>query len=364
MQQLYNQFIYFAFLQCILLLLVYVLSSKRRKFVNKYLLFLIFTILLGLVGKILYIFNFFEKDFRLIAFSELAGMLFGVSIYLYTKTSLLGKKYKAQDLIHYTPALAYFLFVLFYFVLPSNLTMKERSLTGEIDRVIYLFHAMGLIVNITYWGVSFKNLLNFRKKLKHELSYSIKDTFFYNLHIALGICLFVWLVVYIFSLFDNIMIERDFRNIIWLIISFIILFISYYSIISPEIYKLKPLTAVKKYNQSKFNTNDLNVLKAKLDDLMLTKKPYLNKKLLKAELSEMIGISNPEMARLLNEKIGMNFFEYINNYRVQEFIKLAKVKKNELTLFGIAQEAGFNSKTTFIKSFKKSMGKTPSEFLN
>lgn len=364
MQSIYNQLIYFAFLQCVLLLIVYVFSSKRRKLVNKYLIVLIVAILIGLIGKILHIQGFFGQDFRLIAFSELAGLLFGTTIYLFTRTSFLGKDFKAADLVHYLPALSYSFFVVFYFVLPSNIDLKNRMLSGESDRVIYLFHAMGLIVNTTYWFISFRSLLTFRDKLKNELSYSVKNSFFYNLHIAIGICLVVWSVIYVISLFGPIMIERDFRTIVWLIISFIVLFIAYYSMISSEIYQRKPLNVVKKYNQSKFNNDDLDRLKAQLDSLMQNKKPYLNNKLLKAELSEMIGISNPEMARLLNERIGMNFFEYVNYYRIKEFIEVAKVKKDDLTLFGIAQEVGFNSKATFIKSFKNLMGTTPSQYFN
>lgn len=108
---------------------------------------------------------------------------------------------------------------------------------------------------------------------------------------------------------------------------------------------------------------DLDNLKVALEALMIEKKPYLNRKLVKSELSEMLGISNPEIARLLNERIGMNFFEYVNYYRIKEFVKLAKSQKVEnLTFFGLAQEAGFNSKTTFNKSFKKLMGMPPKDY--
>jgi len=97
---------------------------------------------------------------------------------------------------------------------------------------------------------------------------------------------------------------------------------------------------------------------------MEEKQPYLNNKLLKAELAKMMGVSNPELARLLNERIGMNFFEYVNYFRIKEFIRLAKSEKGKnMTFFGLAQEAGFNSKTTFNKSFKKLMGLTPKEYL-
>lgn len=124
------------------------------------------------------------------------------------------------------------------------------------------------------------------------------------------------------------------------------------------------MEVIQKYAQSKLSNTDLNRLKETLDNLMVEKKPYLNNKLLKAELAEMVGVSNPELARLLNERIGMNFFEYVNYYRIMEFIKLAQSEEGKsMTFFGLAQEVGFNSKTTFNKSFKKLMGVTPKQYL-
>ncbi|MEO0877599.1 MAG: helix-turn-helix domain-containing protein, partial [Bacteroidota bacterium] len=75
------------------------------------------------------------------------------------------------------------------------------------------------------------------------------------------------------------------------------------------------------------------------------------------------GISHPELARLLNERIGMSFFEYVNYHRIQEFIRLSqKDDASGYTFFGLAQRAGFNSKATFNKSFKQLMGCTPSAY--
>ncbi|GAA0715681.1 hypothetical protein GCM10009430_10460 [Aquimarina litoralis] len=133
----------------------------------------------------------------------------------------------------------------------------------------------------------------------------------------------------------------------------------------PDLFKVSNIIKPKKYVQSKLSHNQLDDLKSQLDHLMIEKKPYLNRKLLKSELAEMLGVSNPEIARLLNERIGMNFFEYVNYYRIKEFIDLAKTDQaKNITFFGLAQEAGFNSKTTFNKSFKDLMGTTPKEYFS
>ncbi len=360
-----NQLVYFGFLQSVFLLCVYLISPKKRKNINGYIAFLIVVLLIGLSGRVLYISEIFGKDHRLIAFSEFAILLFGSTIYLFTRSSLLNKRFSYQDLVHYIPGLFYTLFVIFYYMLPPSEVINIRVKGGELFRVVTILVGIGLLFNSTYWLLSLQLFLRFRKNLRNELSYSIKTQFFLNFLIAIGLCLLSWIIVYFISIFSLEMFEIQVRGVIWLSITLIILFIAYYGMIAPDLFRMKPIENIQKYTQSKLTLTDLNELKVQLEKLMEEKKPYLNNKLLKAELAEMLGVNNPELARLLNENIGMNFFEYVNYYRIKEFIVLSKTDKvKNLTFFGLAQEAGFNSKTTFNKSFKKLMGTSPSKYFN
>ncbi len=365
MQTLLNQFVYFAFFQSLFLLGIYLFSKKNRKNINGYVAFLIFVLLLGLSGRVLYVSEIFGKTHRLIAFSEFATLFFGSTIFLFTKSSLENKQFSFRDLMHFLPGGFYVLFIVFYYMLPSKEIINERVLSGELFKVVTVVIGISLLFNIVYWGLSLKHFLSFRENLKNELSYSVKTQFFFNFLIAIGLCLLCWVIVYFISIAGPQGIERKARQFIWLSIAFIILFIAFYGMITPELFRIKQLKLTKKYTQSKLTTKDLGRLKTQLEALMEEKKPYLNNKLLKAELAEMLGLSNPELARLLNESIGMNFFEYVNYYRIKEFVALTKTNEYQnLTFYGIAREAGFNSKTTFNKSFKKLMGASPSEYFN
>jgi adenylate cyclase len=92
--------------------------------------------------------------------------------------------------------------------------------------------------------------------------------------------------------------------------------------------------------------------------------PFLNPELSLRELANQIQIHPNQLSWLLNEIIGKNFNEFINQYRIEFFKSTAKDPKNaHLTIEGMAYESGFKSKTVFNTFFKKSTGLSPKEFL-
>ena len=357
-QSVIDQMVYFAYFQSILLTFIYGVSSKNRKRINPFLAIFVAVLVIGLTGRVIYLSGIFGHDTRWIVFSELATLFFGTTIYLFTRSSLLGKKFERSDLYHYVLPLVYNCIVVFTFIVFDE-TRKSLWLVLTIIGI-------GLFVNIAYYMLSVRLFFDFRSKLQDELSYTVKSQFFFNFLACIGLCLASWLVLFVFGIIDIKYLPRTSWQLIWFSIAIIILLIAYYGIQDPELYKINlPKEETQKYVHSKFSEVDLDQLKKELEHIMNIKKPYLNQKLLKSELAEMMGVSNPEMARLLNERIGMNFFEYINYYRIKEFIELAKTEKaKRMSLFGLAQESGFYSKTTFNKSFKQLMGMTPTAYFN
>lgn len=59
----------------------------------------------------------------------------------------------------------------------------------------------------------------------------------------------------------------------------------------------------------------------------------------------------------------MNFYELINRFRIECFMsRLEDPVSKKYTLLGLAYDCGFNSKSTFNYTFKKIVGKTPSQY--
>ena len=96
---------------------------------------------------------------------------------------------------------------------------------------------------------------------------------------------------------------------------------------------------------------------------MQTKKPYLNPELNIYQLSDDLKLKKHHLSQVINEKSGMNFFDFVNTFRVEEIKRnLANPSMTNYTLLGIGLESGFNSKATFNSAFKKFTGLTPSDF--
>ncbi len=91
-------------------------------------------------------------------------------------------------------------------------------------------------------------------------------------------------------------------------------------------------------------------------------KLYLRQGLKLKDLSEKLDVPTYQLSEILNQHMNTSFFDFINKYRVEEAKK--RIRSNpEYTLLQIAFDSGFNNKTSFVNSFKKFEGTTPSSFL-
>ncbi|WP_299156497.1 helix-turn-helix domain-containing protein [uncultured Tenacibaculum sp.] len=92
-------------------------------------------------------------------------------------------------------------------------------------------------------------------------------------------------------------------------------------------------------------------------------KLYLDGNLNLRTLSEKVNIKERELSKLIKTHTNKNFYHFVNQFRVQEFKKLViSPKATQLSLLGLAQEAGFSSKSTFYTVFKNMEGVTPKQY--
>jgi adenylate cyclase len=120
----------------------------------------------------------------------------------------------------------------------------------------------------------------------------------------------------------------------------------------------------KKYARTNVDLDYAEEMKGKLHDKIVEHELYLNPALNLSDLAESVEITTAQLSQILNEYIGKNFYDFVNSYRLDYFLRLYKDPKNkQFTLLSLAYESGFNSKTTFNTFFKKTLGKSPSVYL-
>lgn len=101
----------------------------------------------------------------------------------------------------------------------------------------------------------------------------------------------------------------------------------------------------------------------RMDTLIVENKLFLNPKLTREDILKATGISKNALVPILRKYAERaNFNDYINKLRLEYAIKI--IKTNTLfTIDAIAESAGFNSRSTFYRTFQNVYGMTPSQYI-
>lgn len=141
-------------------------------------------------------------------------------------------------------------------------------------------------------------------------------------------------------------------------------FISLSSLVMVETYYLWRYQGLLKTKKKINNTLAMEKIIAQLTYLMEEEKVYKSQTLNISNLSDQLDTKPHVLSGVLNTKFNKNFRDYVNAYRIEEFIKQAECGKLKVyTYLGLAHEVGFNSKSTFNLAFKKYTKQSPRDFI-
>ncbi len=118
--------------------------------------------------------------------------------------------------------------------------------------------------------------------------------------------------------------------------------------------------STSRINSKKLSDEEAILWQNKLEQLMKEKQVFRNPNLKLQDLAQELRLSPHQLSQFLNESLGKNFTQFINEYRIVEACKLLKTD-TLLSIEGIGDEVGFNSKSTFFSTFKKIKGVTPAK---
>jgi AraC-like DNA-binding protein len=271
--------------------------------------------------------------------------LFITFLFLFVKYYVSGSNsFNRKDLFYFIPNLLYF-FIEISEVLNTSL---EELLPLDI---------LELLVELTFLGYLFLTI--------KELFTSKKQRWMLYVIFPLTLLLSTSIVNDVLGWFDfpeiEIFSDAAFATYTLIIVAFIFYYISIKLIISPK--EVLLASEVEKYKSSGLNENLVETYKNKLISFMEIDEGYKDCKLSLTVLSQKLAIPKQYISEILNVHLNTNFQDFVNGYRVDAFAdSVQKDQYAHLTFTGIANEVGFNSKSSFYATFKKHRGLTPSEF--
>ncbi len=117
-------------------------------------------------------------------------------------------------------------------------------------------------------------------------------------------------------------------------------------------------------DKERLTAEQVGFFRERLLNVMDNDKPYLDPTLTLPLLADKIGLSVHALSYVLNTGVDLNFYQFINAYRIRHAQQLlAENTRNNYTIQEIFIRSGFNSKTTFYMAFKQVVGMTPKQYL-
>ena len=119
-----------------------------------------------------------------------------------------------------------------------------------------------------------------------------------------------------------------------------------------------------KYKTNRLSDEECKRLIKILDKEMVKNKLYVNPSLKIADLANVANTSSHALSYLFNQYLQKSYYDYINEFRVEEFKDIIQQKKySQYTLEALSEHCGFSSRASFFRSFKKVTGITPNEYI-
>ena len=248
----------------------------------------------------------------------------------------------------------------------------KKIISGHQDIYTIYSYPVLILSAIIYFVLTFLLIKKHKSNIKEYYSYSNEKINLNWLKYLLIGMLVVWGVVIIATFGRN---DLDALTPVYISVVLFVILIGYLGIKQGNIFVTQVLNSdvyedniannnKKRYNKSGLKDKEIAKIQIQLTVLMEEEKIFKDQSLSLSKLAEKIGVISNYLSQVINERIGRNFYDYINYYRTEEFKYLvAKPENKKLTILALALDSGFASKGAFNKAFRKFAGQTPSEYV-
>lgn len=299
-------------------------------------------------------------------------LLHGPFMYLYVNALIPTKESSIQELWHFAPFVAFLLYLFIASKFPTyaeGITIDHTSNAVEPPFIFTLFLIATVLSGPVYFYFAYKKIQQIKESTKNFSSEDTSLEWVRKLILIFGIIWTVLILVaathHVFRFFSMVFCT----NGLFVALSVFIILIGYFGLKQKEVFinysseKEETTTNRVKYATSKLEGDELQKCFLMVENYMEKEKPFLDPDLTLPKLAKELDVSTHHLSQVINEVHGRNFFDYVNQFRVEEIKKKIQDEKyDNYSLLGIAYESGFNSKSAFNRVFKKSTNKTPSQF--
>ena len=116
----------------------------------------------------------------------------------------------------------------------------------------------------------------------------------------------------------------------------------------------------RKYQRSALGDHQARRIAARIESAMQRDHLYLDSTLSLHKLARHLTVSPNHVSQTLNETIGTSFFDYVNGWRVSA--AEPQILAGRETILAIALAVGFNTRSSFYKTFGRVTGQTPQAY--
>jgi AraC-like DNA-binding protein len=282
--------------------------------------------------------------------------LLGPMQYFYFKiTTIPSLRMPDNWLHHFIPAMSVLFFLLIYgLVFQDAMTSPGEHGAGLFShRPLYAAVIFASMIHFcAYLGIQFTTFLRLYTGSEARNKKILRLTLSHNIVIIAIVIL--WSLVYIFN--------EEYIRYLQAIISLYVVSIFLLSIRYPQyLNSIKMEVQLDRYCRSQVKKLDVDAIIQHLTLLMEGEKIFCYEDLGLEQLASELDITQHQLSEILNDRLGNNFFNYINMYRINEAKELL-MQEPDRSIISIAHAVGYNSLSAFYNSFQKFTGTSPAEF--
>jgi len=309
----------------------------------------------------------FFKHLWIIPLIPIIKMAVGPFLYFYTRGIVYGnKKLTGKDYLHFLPLLIDGKYQLIYLLYHSGILsipfIQQFYFREGVQQFLFTpLNELPVLLSITIYTILSYTIVRRSLANKQLSAYKIADLRWIRNLLYLFFVIITILLVMILTYF---FVWTGYWNYYLLFIpltGFI-----YWLGMAAYIRQTKmSADDIVEYNTGKvyFSDEEADKYHHQLAQIMQTELLYLNPILKLNSLADRLSISERAFSNLLNQHIGKNFNDFVNEYRVEASKKkLTDTSFNQFTIAAIAHDCGFNSLATFQRCFKQFTGFTPSQY--